>query len=187
MTELDEIRNQLPEPARDIKLNLQSVLQSETLSKSQLWGVAITSAVTARNVRLRDALTAEAARALDPVQYRAVVDDARAAALLMAMNNVFYRFRHMVDKSSYAEKPARLRMNRLGKPATDKLCFELCCLVASAINGCETCVQAHERVLILGGLSEDAVHDAIRIGATVHAAALALELPQADTAVADVA
>lgn len=184
MTQFEDIRSQLPEVARDIKLNLQTVLQSETLSKSQLWGVAITSATTAHSARLRGALMAEAERALEPAQYRAVVDDARAAALLMAMNNVFYRFRHMVDKPSYAEKPARLRMNRLGKPATDKLCFELCCLVASAINGCETCVQAHERVLVAGGMSEDAVHDAIRIAATVRAAALALDLPGDDAKVA---
>lgn len=184
MTELDEIRGRLPEVARDIKLNLQTVLQSETLSKSQLWGVALTSAVTVKSARLRDALMAEAERALDAAQFRAVVDDAHAAALLMAMNNVFYRFRHMVDKPSYAEKPARLRMNRLGKPATDKLCFELCCLVASAINGCEACVQAHERVLVAGGMSEDAVHDAVRIAATVRAAALALDLPESDPKVA---
>ncbi|HEU5075279.1 MAG TPA: carboxymuconolactone decarboxylase family protein, partial [Polyangiaceae bacterium] len=75
-------------------------------------------------------------------------------------------------------------MNRLGKPATDKLCFELCCLVASAINGCEACVQAHERVLVAGGMSEDAVHDAIRIAATVRAAAVALELPGSDPSLA---
>lgn len=86
-----------------------------------------------------------------------------------------------------ADKPARLCMNRLGKPATDKLCFELCCLVASAINGCQTWVQAHERVLVGGGMSEDAVHDAIRIAATVNSAALALELPVSDPIVAAVA
>lgn len=187
MTELDDIRNRLPDEARDTKLNLQAVLQSETLSKSQLWGVALTSAATARSARLRDALTAEAARALDDEQCRAVISDARAASVLMAMNNVFYRFRHMVDKATYSDKPARLRMNRLSKPATDKLTFELCCLVASAINGCETCVRAHERVLVAGGLSEDAVHDAIRIAATVNAAAVALEVPGDDSAVAAVA
>ena len=186
MTAFDDIRNRLPDEARDIKLNLQTVLQSETLSKSQLWGVAITSAAAARSAPLRDALMAEAERALEPGQYRAVVDDARAATVLMAMNNVFYRFRHMVEKSSYADKPARLRMNRLGKPATDKLTFELCCLVASAINACETCVQAHERVVVAGGISEDAVHDAIRVAATVQAAAVALELPADDTGVSAV-
>lgn len=182
MSELSDLGDRLPEVARDIKLNLQAVLRSEALSKTQLWGVALTSAVAARSEPLRQALAAEAARVLDPDQYRAVVDDAHAASVLMAMNNVFYRFRHLVDKPSYADKPARLRMNRLAKPATDKLTSELYCLVASAINGCETCVQAHERVVVAGGISEDAVHDAIRVAASVRAAAVALELSQNDPA-----
>jgi alkyl hydroperoxide reductase subunit D len=95
----------------------------------------------------------------------------------MGMNNVYYRFRHLVGKASYAQKPARLRMNRLVKPATTKVDFELFCLAVSAINGCEACIRAHEQVVIDGGLGEDAVHDAVRIAATIQAAAVALELP----------
>ena len=91
------------------------------------------------------------------------------------MNNVYYRFRHLVGKPSYGEKPARLRMNRLAKPATSKVDFELFSLAVSAINGCETCIQAHEKVVLEGGLTEDQVHDAVRIAATIHAAAVALE------------
>ena len=85
---------------------------------------------------------------------KAVIEDARAAAAIMAMNNVYYRFRHIVGKPSYAEKPARLRMNRLVQPAGSKVDFEL---YALAINGCEACVQAHERTVLEGGLTEDHV------------------------------
>ena len=67
-------------------------------------------------------------------------------------------------------------MNRLVRPATSKTDFELFSLAVSAINGCESCLRAHERVVIDGGMSEDQVHDAIRIAATIHAAAVALEL-----------
>lgn len=184
MTHLERIRNLLPDAARDIKLNLQMVLQSSSLSEGQLWGVAITSAAAARNQALKDAMIAEAQTALEPEKRQAVIDDAIAAASLMAMNNVYYRFRHLVGKPTYAEKAARLRMNRLAKPATDKLSFELNCLAASAINGCETCMRSHERVVVSGGLSEDAVHDAIRIAATLQAAAVALELVTAEQAAA---
>ncbi|HYO73244.1 MAG TPA: carboxymuconolactone decarboxylase family protein, partial [Archangium sp.] len=104
-----------------------------------------------------------------------VIEDARAAASLMAMNNVYYRFRHMVGKESYSTKRAGLRMNRLMQVLTNKVDFELVCLAVSAINGCETCVQAHEKVVIEGGLSEDQVHDAVRIASVVHAAAVGLE------------
>lgn len=128
--------------------------------------------MAARNPELRDAIV-EAAKAEVSAE---VIDDAAAAASVMAMNNVYYRFRHMVGKASYSEKPARLRMNRLIKPATNKVDFELFSLAVSAINGCETCITAHERVVVEGGLSEDAVHDAVRIAATIHAAAVSLEL-----------
>ncbi|HKO56645.1 MAG TPA: carboxymuconolactone decarboxylase family protein [Thermoanaerobaculia bacterium] len=174
MSAVEEIRASLPDSARDIKLNLQSVLQSESLTPAQRLGTAIASAVASRSAALRDALIADA-RAAEVGE--AVIDDALAAAALMAMNNVYYRFRHMIGKPSYGEKPARLRMQRIAKPAASKVDFELFCLAVSAINGCETCVRSHEQVVVSGGLSEDQVHDAVRIAATVNAAAVALELP----------
>lgn len=39
------------------------------------------------------------------------------------------------------------------------------------------CIRSHEAVVIEGGLTEDHVHDAVRIAAVVNAAAVALELP----------
>lgn len=81
----------------------------------------------------------------------------------------------MIRKPSYAQKPARLRMNRPARPATTRADLELFSLAASAINGCEVCVQAHERAVLEAGLTEDNVHDAVRIAATIHAAAVALE------------
>ncbi|MBX5484089.1 MAG: carboxymuconolactone decarboxylase family protein [Myxococcaceae bacterium] len=173
MQQVDALREQFPEAARDIKLNLQSVLTSGTpsLSTAQRWGVALACAVAARNPRLRDAI-AHAAQEAGPE----VIEDAKAAAVLMGMNNVYYRFRHMIGKESYSEKPARLRMTRLAQVAGNKVDFELMCLAVSAINGCERCMQAHEKVVLEGGLTEEHVHDAVRIAASVHAAAVALEL-----------
>jgi len=171
MLALEEVREQLPEAARDIRLNLQSVLEGGALSEAQRWGVAAACAIASRNPKLREALVAEArAKAGD-----AVVEDARAAAVLMGMNNVFYRFRHMIGKPSYAQKPARLRMQRIAQPLTGKADFELFCLAVSAINACEACVRAHEQVVLEGGLTEEHVNDAVRIAAVVHAAAVALE------------
>ncbi|MDP3274471.1 MAG: carboxymuconolactone decarboxylase family protein [Deltaproteobacteria bacterium] len=172
MIAVDALRETFTEPARDIKLNLQSVLQNNTLNASQRWGVAVASAIASRNVELVTALIADA-RAEVP---EAVIDDAKAAAVLMGMNNVYYRFRHMIHKPSYSEKPPRLRMNRLAKPSTNRTDFELYCLAVSAIHACEMCVGAHEKVVLEGGLTEEQVHDAVRIAATVHAAVYALEI-----------
>jgi alkyl hydroperoxide reductase subunit D len=176
MSAVEELRASLPEAARDIKLNLQSVLQAESLTPAQRWGTAIASAVASRSPILRDALLADARAA---AVSEAVIEDALAAAALMSMNNVYYRFRHMMGKTTYEERPARLRMQRMAKPASSKADFELFCLAVSAINGCEMCIRSHEQVVVGGGLTEDQVHDAVRIAATVHAAAVSLELPVA--------
>lgn len=172
MSALEALRDRISEPARDIRLNLQSVLQPGSLTPAQRWGVAIASAIAARNPELRDAIISEAGAEIGPE----VIDDARAAAALMAMNNVYYRFRHMVGKPSYSQMPARLRMQRIAKPATNKADFELFCLAVSAINACEACIRSHEEVVVKAELSEEQVHDAVRIAATVNAAAVALEL-----------
>ena len=176
---LHDIEAALPEAAKDLKLNLKTVLESGTLSAAQRYGVAVASAIAAREPRLRDALT-DAARQHVP---DAVLEDAIAAAALMAMNNVYYRFRHVVGRAEYASKPARLRMNRLARPATSRADLELFSLAVSAIHGCESCVRSHEHSVREAGLDEDHVHDAIRIAAVVHGAAVALQaadLPAAD-------
>ena len=172
LSALEALRDSIPEPARDIKLNLQSVLQPGSLSPAQRWGVAIASAVATRNMRLRDAILGAARVEVG----NDVADDALAAAALMAMNNVYYRFRHVIGKESYSQMPARLRMQRIARPLTSKADFELFCLAVSAINGCEMCVRSHEQAILEGGLSEDQVHDAVRIAATIHAAAVSLEI-----------
>ena len=172
MSRIEDMRQLLPEAAKDIKLNLQSVLQQSSLTPAQAWGTAVASAIASRHPQLVDAVVADAAE----VVTAAVLEDAKAAAALMAMNNVYYRFRHMIGKDAYSQKPARLRMNWIGKPMGTKADFELFCLAVSAINGCEMCVRSHEDVVLKGGLTEDQVHDAVRIAATIHAAAVSLEI-----------
>jgi alkyl hydroperoxide reductase subunit D len=173
MTEmtLEALRERLPDPAKDLRLNLQAVLGESSLTTAQKYGVALASAIASRSGSLQDALTGETrAQAGEEV-----VEDALAAAALMGMNNVYYRFRHMIGKEGCGQLPARLRMNRLVKPAGSKLDFELFALAVSAINGCESCVQAHERTVLENGLTETQVNDTIRIAATIHGVAVALD------------
>ncbi|MBL8919327.1 MAG: carboxymuconolactone decarboxylase family protein [Myxococcaceae bacterium] len=172
MENIDKLRESFPDAARDIKINLQNVLQPGTLSLEQTWGVAISCAWAARNRQLTDALVADAKAKGVP---DAVLEDAKAAAIMMGMNNVYYRFRHVIGKESYEQKPARLRMLRLKQPASNQVDFELFSAAVSSVNFCEACLKSHEAVVLEGGLTEDHVHDAIRIAATVNAAAVALE------------
>jgi alkyl hydroperoxide reductase subunit D len=79
----------------------------------------------------------------------------------------------------YPSMPAKLRMNIMAKPGVEKVDFELWSLAVSAINGCGMCMEAHEKVVLHGGLSKDAVQTAVRIAAVVHAVAGALEAEDA--------
>lgn len=175
MSAVEELRGTIPDVARDTRLNLQTVFEQGTLTAAQRWGVAIASAVAARNPRLRDALLADGRAAVSAE----VIEDALAAASIMAMNNVYYRFRHMIGKESYGQMPARLRMQRIAKPATNKPDFELFCLAVSAINGCEMCIRSHEAVVVAGGITPEQIHDAVRLASVINAAAVSLEIPAA--------
>ncbi len=177
MDQLKNLTATFPDAAKDLKLNLTSVLGDGTsaLSEQQRFGIALACSFAARNEALKSAIMSDAERVLD----EAWIDDAKAAAALMSMNNVYYRFRHMIGKSEYAALPARLRMSRLASPQTSKLDFELMCIAVSAINGCEMCVRSHEKSLLELGSNEVQVHDAVRIAAVVFAAAVSLELEPA--------
>ena len=171
MSALETLRQAIPDAAKDLRLNLTQVLQSERLSPTQTWGIAVGCAIASRNPQLRQAVLEEALEKAGPE----AVEDGKAAAALMGMKNVYYRFRHLIGKPGYSDLPARLRMQRLAQPATSKVDFELICLAVSAVNGCEVCLQSHERVVLEGGLREDQIHDAVRIAAVIHGAAVALE------------
>ena len=175
MEAIDALRQLIPDHSKDLKLNLQSVISQSKLTPARTWGVVIASAIASDSQQLANAAVADAkAAGVD----EAVIEDARAAASLMAMNNVYYRFRHFMadtdNGADYQNMPARLRMNRIARPAGEKIDFELICLAVSAINGCEMCVQSHEKVVVGGGVTKDEVHDSVRIAATIRGAATAL-------------
>ena len=184
MITLDAIRDAIPDYARDLKLNLGSVLTTSGapgLSEKQIWAVALASALASRNAELTRDIQALAATHLDA----AYINGARAAAAIMGMNNVYYRFLHLVEDPEYAQLPARLRMNVIGNPGIDKVDFELLSLAVSAINGCGTCVASHERQLRKHEFTREAVQSAVRIAATVHAVARVLEAAKIESAAAE--
>lgn len=174
MTTLDNLRDALPGYARDLQLNLGTVLTpagAPDLSERQIWAVALAAAAASRNATFTRDMQTLAARHLDAAH----VSAAHAAAAIMAMNNVYYRFLHLVEDEEYAKLPARLRMNVIGSPGIAKADFELLALAASAINGCGSCVASHEQQLRQHGLTREAVQSAVRIAAIVHAVARVLE------------
>jgi alkyl hydroperoxide reductase subunit D len=169
---LQAIVDKLPDYAKDLRVNLPNVLQQEELSAQQTWMVAVACAMASRNQELTATIESEAAAKTTPEAIAA----AKTAGALMGMNNIFYRFRHFVQaKAEYAQVPARLRMQGIRTHGGDPVDFELACLAASAIKGCEACVASHENVVREKGLNEQQVTAAVRIAATLHAVATVLD------------
>ena len=168
---LESLKQQLPDYAKDLKLNLSSLATETILTEQQKAGAFVASALASRNAAVSNALIAEFAPKLSPEALTA----AKAAAAIMAMNNIYYRFTHLSSSPDYKTMPAKLRMNVMAKPGVEKVDFELWSLAVSAINGCGMCIESHEHELRKAGLTAEQIQAAVRIAAVVHAVAAVLD------------
>jgi alkyl hydroperoxide reductase subunit D len=171
---IETLKNRLPEYAKDLKLNLGSLGAEISLTPQQRAGTFIASAIASRNADVTRAIVAEFGPQLSAEAQIA----ARAAAAIMGMNNVYYRFTHLVG-GDYPSMPAKLRMNVMARPGVDKVDFELWSLAVSAVNGCGMCMESHEKIVRAAGLTQEAVQAAVRIAAVVHAVAATLDTEDA--------
>jgi lipoyl-dependent peroxiredoxin subunit D len=172
---VENLKARLGDYAKDIMLNLSTVLTEDGapgLNTVQILGVALASAYATRNNDVIDSLEGEVADKLDPTTIRA----AKAAATIMAMNNVYYRFQHYVKDEELNKLPAKLRMTIIANPGIAKLDFELMSLAVSAINGCGMCMEAHAHELNKAGLGKTGIQSVIRIAAVINATAQAVAI-----------
>jgi alkyl hydroperoxide reductase subunit D len=172
---LDALREQIPEFAKDIRLNLGSLANETTLSDQQKWGTFLASALAVGQPDVVKAIEAEVGPRLTPEAITA----ARSAAAIMAMNNVYYRALHLLTNPEYRTLRAGLRMNVLANPGVEKVDFELWSLAVSAINGCGMCLDSHEVELKKHNVPALNIQAAIRIGAVVAAASAVLRAQSA--------
>jgi alkyl hydroperoxide reductase subunit D len=168
---IDTLKDRLPDYAKDLRLNLSGIAATPGLTPQQLWGTVLASAIASRNGAVIEAAAGEARKHLDGTGVAAV----QAAAAIMAMNNIYYRFVHLVAAKDYASMPAKLRMNVIANPGAPKLDFELWSLAVSAINGCGKCIDSHEREVLGKGATKEMVQNIVRIAAIIHAVAVTIE------------
>ena len=172
MDNIAKLLAELPEEAKDLRINAKRVLEGESLDQEQTWGTALAAAYFIRHPELTAALLADAKAAGIS---EAIQEDARAAASIMGMNTIYYRFRHLMKSDAYNQRPANLRMMRMQQVATTKENFELFSIGPAALAGCEMCLKAHEAAVKKGGMTEDNVHDAVRIAAILNGVAVGLD------------
>jgi len=172
MEKTSELLARLPEEAKDLRINAKRVLEGESLNTEQTWGAALAAAYYIRHRELSAALLADAKAAGIS---DGILEDARAAASIMGMNTIYYRFRHLMNSDAYNQRAANLRMMRMKQVATTSANFELFSIGPAALAGCEMCLKAHEAAVKKDGLNEDNVHDVVRISAILHGVAVALD------------
>lgn len=172
---IDSLKSRIPDYAKDIKLNLSSLSTDESLSEQQLWGTFLAAAIASRNEAVIAAVDEEAAAHLSEEAQNA----AKAAAAVMSMNNIYYRFSHLASNQEYRTMPAKLRMNVIGNPGVDKVDFELWSLAVSAVNGCGMCIDAHEKQLLSHDITKEQVQTAVRIASVIHAVATVIDAENA--------
>src|ERR1700744_6603931 len=84
---VENLKDALPEYAKDLKLNLGSITRGTVLNEEQLWGTLLASAAATRNTQGRAEIGAEAADFRSSEAHQAAL----GAASIMGMNNGFYR------------------------------------------------------------------------------------------------
>jgi len=168
---MQQLYDSFPDYARDLKLNLQNVLKQDELTEQQTWGTAVATAVASRNSALTATVLAEASQHLSPEALNA----AKAAAAIMGMNNIYYRFQHLSESDRYSQIPARLRMQAIRTHGIDTIDFELWCVAVSAINGCGVCITSHQKTLFAKGMKEETILAAVRIASVMHGSAAVLD------------
>jgi len=167
---LNALKERIPDYAKDVRLNLDAVLQRSSLEAADALGAGLAAAYAARSKTIVEAIRSSGA--LSETDANAAL----TAAALMGMKNVWYPYIEMAADEDLKTQRAELRMNAYATHGgVDKKRFELFALAASIVGKCHFCVQSHYKMLKENGLSAQQLRDVGRIAAVVTAAALALE------------
>lgn len=150
----------------DFKLNFKKFYEGSNLDQKQSSLIALACAHMTNTKPLVEFVSAHLK---EQGASEEEIAEAGNAAIAMAAANNYYRFRHYMEGKDAYKKPAGFRMSTLAKPVTGKLTMELMSLAVSVINGCEMCVQGHEKASLEHGATEDQVHDVARLASTINA------------------
>jgi alkyl hydroperoxide reductase subunit D len=163
MTWVEQLKESIPDYAKDIKLNLDAVINRSTIDPDDATYIAIAAAFATGNAKLLSFIVASATNEVEK-------NAALSAGSIMAQNNVWYPYIEMADDANLKGLPAQLRMNAItSHGGTTKGKFEAYSLASSIIGKCHFCVKAHYETLKQEGYSVEQLRDIGRIAATINA------------------
>jgi alkyl hydroperoxide reductase subunit D len=167
MSWVEQIKEALPEYAKDTRLNLDAVINRSTLDAIEAQGCALAAAMSTGNGKLVTFVSS----GIEDLKER---DAALTASAIMAQNNVWYPYVEMVG-GALEGIPPQLRMNAIASHGgTTKARFEAYSLAASIVGKCHFCVKAHFDTLKAEGYSVDQLRDIGRIAAVMNSVAKVL-------------
>lgn len=165
---VDQLKEGLPEYAKDTKLNLDAVIKRSTIDPEQAEAVALAAAFATGNGKLVTFVQSGIANAVER-------DAALTAGAIMAQNNIWYPYVEMADDENLKGLPAQLRMNAIASHGgTTKARFEAYSLAASIVGKCHFCVKAHYETLKQEGYTVEQLRDIGRIAAVITSVARVL-------------
>lgn len=160
---VDQLKESIPDYAKDARLNLDAVVKRSTLASVEAEACALAAVFATGNTKLWQWISSQIP---DETERNAAI----TAASLMAMNNVWYPFVEMAEDANLKGIPAQLRMNAYSNHGgTTKARFEAYSLAASIVGKCHFCVQAHYNTLKKEGYSVEQLRDIGRIAAVMAA------------------
>ena len=168
MSWVDQIKEALPEYAKDTKLNIDAVINRSTLGVDVANGCALAAAMATGNGKLVSFIQSS-------MENTGEREAALIASAIMAQNNVWYPYVEMTEDPNLKGLPAQLRMNAIATHGgTTKSNFEAYSLAASIVGKCHFCVKAHYDTLKKEGYSVEQLRDIGRVAAVINSVAKVL-------------
>jgi alkyl hydroperoxide reductase subunit D len=165
MSWVDQVKESIPDHAKDIKLNLDAVMNRSGLDEVDAHACAFAAAIAANNGDLAFEISMNG-----PLVGTDEREAAKTAAALMGMNNVYYPFVEMTEDSDLKGLPPGLRMNAYATHGgVSKKKFEMYALAASIVGKCHFCVKNHYDVLKKEGMTVTELQAVGKIAAVINA------------------
>jgi len=159
---IDQLKEAIPDYAKDTRLNIDSVIKRSTLDPIEAECVALAATFATGNTKLWTWIQSQIS---DTTESTAAI----TAAILMAMNNTWYPYVEMTEDPALKGLPAQLRMNAISSHGgTTKARFESYSLAASIVGKCEFCISAHYKGLKAMGYTVEQLRDIGRIASVMN-------------------
>lgn len=178
---IEPLTQTLPDFAKDIRLNFNALLNQYDhtgLTNQQLYGISLAVAYSLKQT----ALIAFIKQTFHDSKDATIEHAATIASTLMAMNNVYYRFTHLITDKDFSNMPTQLRMNSMQSHGIAPIDFELMSLAVSAINGCGLCMDSHTKQLVTHGVNKTSIQSTIRLASVLKGAEQALTIEASNNA-----